>query len=82
MDSTLWILSGTAVLIAFAHTIMGPDHYLPFIMLGRANKWSAKKVAIISMLCGFCRPIGWLRTLSQSYPADFPKVWRFVRVSL
>ncbi len=52
MDSSLWILSGTAVLIAFIHTVMGPDHYLPFIMLGRANKWSAKKVAIISMLCG------------------------------
>ncbi len=52
MDSTLWILSGTAVFIAFTHTVIGPDHYLPFIMLGRANKWSAKKVAIISMLCG------------------------------
>ena len=52
MDSSLWILSGTAVLIAFIHTVMGPDHYLPFIMLGRANKWSAKKVAIISTLCG------------------------------
>ncbi len=52
MDSTLWILSGTAVLIAFIHTMMGPDHYLPFIMLGRANKWSAKKVAVITMLCG------------------------------
>ncbi len=52
MDSTLWILSGTAVLIAFMHTVMGPDHYLPFIMLGRANSWSTKKVAIISMLCG------------------------------
>ncbi|MFC1951718.1 sulfite exporter TauE/SafE family protein [Chloroflexota bacterium] len=52
MDSSLWILSGAAVLIAFTHTVMGPDHYLPFIMLGRANKWSAKKVAIISMLCG------------------------------
>ena len=52
MDSTLWILSGTAVLIALIHTVIGPDHYLPFIMLGRANKWSAKKVAIISMLCG------------------------------
>ncbi len=52
MDSTLWILSGTAILIAFIHTVMGPDHYLPFIMLGRANKWSAKKVAVVSMLCG------------------------------
>ena len=52
MDSTLWILSGTAVLIAFIHTVMGPDHYLPFIMLGRANRWSTRKVAVVSALCG------------------------------
>ena len=52
MDSTLWILSGTAIFIAFIHTVIGPDHYLPFIMLGRANKWSTKKVAVVSMLCG------------------------------
>ena len=52
MDSALWILSGTAVFIAFIHTVMGPDHYLPFIMLGRANKWRARKVAIVSILCG------------------------------
>lgn len=52
MDSSLWILSGTAVLIAFFHTAIGPDHYLPFIVLGKANKWSTKKVAVISALCG------------------------------
>ena len=52
MDSALWILSGTAVLIAFIHTVMGPDHYLPFIMLGRANRWSTRKVAAVSALCG------------------------------
>lgn len=52
MDSTLWILAGTAVFIAFLHTVMGPDHYLPFIVLGKANRWSTRKVALISMLCG------------------------------
>ena len=52
MDSSLWILSGTAIFIAFLHTVIGPDHYLPFIMLGRANNWSSKKVAVISALCG------------------------------
>ena len=56
MDSTLWILCGTAILIAFIHTVMGPDHYLPFVMLGRANKWSAKKVAAITALAIWCLP--------------------------
>lgn len=52
MDSSLWILSGTAVFIAFFHTAVGPDHYLPFIVLGKANHWSSRKVAIVAALCG------------------------------
>ena len=52
LDSAVWILSGSAVFIAFAHTVMGPDYCLPFIMLGRANKWRIRKVAIVSILCG------------------------------
>lgn len=52
MDSTLWVLCGTAAFIGFFHTVIGPDHYLPFIMLGRANKWSSKKVVLVAILCG------------------------------
>jgi nickel/cobalt exporter len=38
--------------IALTHTLLGPDHYLPFIMLARARKWSRRRTAIITMLCG------------------------------
>ncbi|MBI4834317.1 MAG: sulfite exporter TauE/SafE family protein [Planctomycetes bacterium] len=52
MDNSLWILYGTALFIAFIHTVIGPDHYLPFIMLGRANNWPGKKVVLVAVLCG------------------------------
>ncbi|MGD9110277.1 MAG: sulfite exporter TauE/SafE family protein [Phycisphaerales bacterium] len=42
----------TAVVTGFLHTILGPDHYLPFIMISWARKWSTIKTAFITFLCG------------------------------
>lgn len=52
MSNHLPILLGTAATIGFIHTLVGPDHYLPFIVLSRANNWSATKTALITILCG------------------------------
>ena len=52
MDNSLTLLSVTAVSIAFLHTILGPDHYLPFIVLSQAKSWSIRKTMIITFLCG------------------------------
>ncbi len=38
--------------IAVAHTVLGPDHYLPFIMLARARGWSRTRTAAITAACG------------------------------
>jgi len=35
------------------HTLLGPDHYLPFVALARVRGWSTKKTAAITALCGF-----------------------------
>ena len=43
----------TAASIGFFHTLLGPDHYLPFIMISWARKWSALKTTLITLLCGF-----------------------------
>lgn len=32
------LLMGTAVFIAFFHSLLGPDHYLPFIVMAKAGK--------------------------------------------
>jgi sulfite exporter TauE/SafE len=42
----------TAGLIGFLHTIFGPDHYVPFVMMAWARKWSALKTTLITVLCG------------------------------
>ncbi len=52
MTNEVAILAGTAAAIGFAHTILGPDHYLPFIVLARARQWSGLKTAVITLLCG------------------------------
>ena len=46
------VLAGTAATIAFVHTILGPDHYLPFIVLAKARQWSGVKTVVITLLCG------------------------------
>lgn len=52
MDSGILILCMTAASIGFIHTLIGPDHYLPFIMMSRARNWSLPKTAWITFLCG------------------------------
>ena len=46
------ILLSTAISIAIIHTLIGFDHYIPFIALSQANKWSMKKTMLIVLLCG------------------------------
>jgi nickel/cobalt exporter len=52
MNDSIALLSVTAISIGFIHTILGPDHYLPFIVLSQAKKWSLKKTMLITFLCG------------------------------
>ena len=52
MDNSIALLSVTAVSLGFIHTILGPDHYLPFIVLSQARKWTTKKTIFITFLCG------------------------------
>lgn len=52
MSNSLAILLVSAASIGFLHTLLGPDHYLPFVVMSRANNWSIKKTALITVLCG------------------------------
>jgi ABC-type nickel/cobalt efflux system permease component RcnA len=52
MNHETVILCLTAASIGFFHTLFGPDHYLPFIVLGRARKWTLLKTGLITFLCG------------------------------
>lgn len=52
MSNELTILMTTAASIGFFHTLFGPDHYLPFIVMAQSGKWSLRKTFIITFLCG------------------------------
>jgi len=52
MEESTILLAITAVTIGFIHTLIGPDHYLPFIVMGEARAWSIKKTMFITFLCG------------------------------
>lgn len=41
-----------ALSIGFVHTLLGPDHYLPFIALSKARRWSLQKTILITLGCG------------------------------
>ncbi len=53
MTKEIMVLSATAASMGFFHTLFGPDHYLPFIVMSKARKWSLFKTAVITILCGF-----------------------------
>ncbi len=48
----LHLLLITALSLGFIHTLLGPDHYLPFIVLSRARKWSLSKTLWITAFSG------------------------------
>ena len=52
MSSEIVILAGAAAAIGFVHTVFGPDHYLPFIVLSKARQWSSVKTVMVTFLCG------------------------------
>jgi sulfite exporter TauE/SafE len=53
MSDNLAVLLLTTGSIGFFHTIMGPDHYLPFFVMSRSGRWSYKKTIWVTLLCGF-----------------------------
>jgi len=52
MDSSLGFLTVTAASLGFVHTLVGPDHYVPFTVISKARHWSFVKTMWITFLCG------------------------------
>lgn len=48
----IWLLAVTAASIGFFHTLLGPDHYLPFIFMAKARKWTLFKTSMVTVACG------------------------------
>lgn len=52
MSDSAILLLGTAATIGFVHTLIGPDHYLPFVAMSKARNWTVRKTLWITSLCG------------------------------
>lgn len=52
MTEGIRLLAITAASVALFHTLFGPDHYLPFIVMSRAGKWSMVKTMWVTLLSG------------------------------
>lgn len=47
-----------AVGIGVSHTLIGVDHTLPFVVLGRAQGWSLLRTLAVTSLCGLAHVLG------------------------
>lgn len=47
-----------ALTLGFVHTFLGPDHYVPFIVISRARKWSLKKTMWVTFIGGVGHILG------------------------
>lgn len=52
MAPELALLAATAAGLGVLHALLGPDHYLPFVLMGRAGRWSRAKTLTITFFCG------------------------------
>jgi hypothetical protein len=52
MQAEVTLLLLTAMSIALLHTLTGPDHYVPFIVLSRSRGWSISKTIFWTVCCG------------------------------
>lgn len=53
INPELSALAYAAAGLGFVHTLLGPDHYLPFIAMSRSGGWTFRKTIWITVLCGF-----------------------------
>jgi len=52
METELSILLVTAISVSVLHTISGPDHYIPFIAIGKTKGWKLPRIVMWTAICG------------------------------
>ena len=49
---TTTLLLGATASLAVVHTLLGVDHSLPFVALGRARGWTLQRTLLVTAVCG------------------------------
>ena len=57
-SATLSALCGSAFAIGVFHTLLGPDHYLPFVALSKARAWSRHRTLLVTAGFGLAHTLG------------------------
>lgn len=57
-NGELGVLCFTAASIGVVHTLLGPDHTLPFIAISRARGWSLRRTLAVTLVCGVGHVLG------------------------
>jgi len=57
-SGSTWVLVWTALALGFLHTVLGPDHYVPFAMLAKAEGWSRVRTLLITTVAGLGHVLG------------------------
>lgn len=52
IDPAATVLLTGAASVALLHTVVGVDHYLPFILIGKARNWRLRQTLGLTALCG------------------------------
>ncbi|MFA6318114.1 MAG: hypothetical protein WC943_11915 [Elusimicrobiota bacterium] len=52
MTPELAALTATAAGLGAVHTLLGPDHTIPFMAMAKARGWTVGKTARVTLLCG------------------------------
>jgi sulfite exporter TauE/SafE len=50
--SEMYVLLMSAATLGVIHTLLGPDHYLPFIVLSKARNWTRTRTMWITFISG------------------------------
>ena len=58
MTPELLILIGSAASVGLVHTVLGPDHYLPFVAMSRARGWTRRRTLWVTGVCGLGHVLG------------------------
>lgn len=58
MTIDLGLLVLTAASIGVVHTLLGPDHYVPFVAMSAARRWTTSRTLWITSLCGLGHVLG------------------------
>jgi len=52
MSTALYLFYASALVAGITHTLLGPDHYLPFVALAKARSWNLRKALGVTVACG------------------------------